>query len=137
MQILINPFWKNKKQAFESLRKVKLKGHFVRSRAEWVELGEKPSKYFCHLESRNFLNTPIKKVDTMRGEIIYYQSEIFNNIKIFYKKLYDNIDHELVETDISPSVPRLDKETENRLDEYMTEKVFQVLKEMKKKITWQ
>ena len=68
----------------------------------------------------------------MRGEIIYYQSEILNNIKIFYEKLYENIDHELVETDISPSVPRLDKETVNRLDEYMTEKVFQVLKEMKK-----
>ena len=127
----------DKKQALESLRKVKLQGHFVRSRAKWVELGEKPSKYFCHLESRNFLNKTIKKVDTMRGEIIYNQSEILNSIKIFYEKLYENVDHELVETDIpnvisSPSVPCLDKDTAKRLDEYITEKeVSQVLKEMK------
>ena len=59
------------KQALESLRKVKLQGYFVRSRAKWVELGEKPSKYFCHHESRNFLN--IKKMDTMRGEIINFK----------------------------------------------------------------
>jgi hypothetical protein len=36
----------------------------VRSRARWVEEGEKPTKYFCHLESRNFLNKTIKKVET-------------------------------------------------------------------------
>ena len=60
-------------------------------------------------------------------EIIYNQSEILNIIKIFYEKLYENVDHELVETDIpnvifSPSVPCLDKDTANRLDEHITEK---------------
>lgn len=34
----------------------------IRSRAHWLEEGEKPSKYFCNLESRNFLNKTIKKL---------------------------------------------------------------------------
>lgn len=33
----------------------------IRSRAHWLEEGEKPSKYFCNLESRNFLNKTIKQ----------------------------------------------------------------------------
>lgn len=50
-----------KKNALENLRKEKLQGHMIRSRALWLEEGEKPSKYFCNLESRNFLNKAIKK----------------------------------------------------------------------------
>lgn len=50
-----------KKLKLERLRKEKLQGHIIRSRAKWVEEGEKPSKYFCSLESRNFLNKTIKK----------------------------------------------------------------------------
>lgn len=50
-----------KKNALENLRKEKLQGHMIRSRALWLEEGEKPSKYFCNLESRNFLNKTIKK----------------------------------------------------------------------------
>lgn len=46
----------------ETLRKKKLRGYFIRSRAKWIDVGEKPTKYFCYLESRNFLNTIIKKV---------------------------------------------------------------------------
>lgn len=45
-----------KQAALENFRKEKLRGHFIRSRAKWVDEGEKPTKYFCHLESRNFLN---------------------------------------------------------------------------------
>lgn len=48
-----------KKSELEKVRKEKLQGHIIRSRAKWVEEGEKPSKYFCSLESRNFLNKTI------------------------------------------------------------------------------
>lgn len=50
-----------KKKELESIRKEKLLGHMIRSRARWIEEGEKPSKYFCNLESRNYLNKTIKK----------------------------------------------------------------------------
>ena len=38
------------------LREKKLYGSFIRSKARWVEYGEKPSKYFLSLEKRNFGN---------------------------------------------------------------------------------
>ncbi|KAK3083672.1 hypothetical protein FSP39_001222 [Pinctada imbricata] len=50
-----------KKNELENLRKEKLKGSIIRSKAKWVEEGEKPSKYFCNMESRNFVNKTIKK----------------------------------------------------------------------------
>lgn len=53
--------------------------------SKWVELGEKYSKYFCHLESRNILNKTIKKIVNTRGETIYNQSEIMNDAKILYE----------------------------------------------------
>ena len=39
-----------KKKELENLRKVKMNGMIVRSRAQWLIDGEKPSKYFCSLE---------------------------------------------------------------------------------------
>ncbi|KAK6195898.1 hypothetical protein SNE40_001230 [Patella caerulea] len=36
------------------LRKVKMRGKFIRSRALWIEEGERPTKYFCKMESRNY-----------------------------------------------------------------------------------
>lgn len=53
-----------KKSNLENLRKRKLQGHFIRSRARWIEQREKPTKYFLNLESRNFLNKTIKKSRT-------------------------------------------------------------------------
>ena len=44
----------NKKDELEHIRKEKLKGGMIRSRAKWIQDGEKPTKYFCHLESRIF-----------------------------------------------------------------------------------
>ena len=44
----------SEKNALENHCKEKLQGHIIRSRAQWIEQGEKPSRYFCKLESRNF-----------------------------------------------------------------------------------
>ena len=72
-----------KKESLEHLRKKKLQGHVIRSRAQWVEEGEKPTKYFCNLETRNVLNKTIKKVDLGNGTIIYNQSEILEHVRLF------------------------------------------------------
>ena len=60
-----------KKTELENHRKEKLQGHIIRSRAKWVEEGEKATKYFCNLETRNFLNKTIKKVELDENRTIY------------------------------------------------------------------
>lgn len=78
----------SKKQELENIRKHKLQGNYIRSRAKWVEEGEKPSKYFCALESRNFTNKIIPRLENTEGRVIYEQSEILGETKTFYEKLY-------------------------------------------------
>lgn len=74
-----------KKSELEKVRKEKLQGHIIRSRAKWVE---KPSKYFCSLESRNFLNKTIKKVETHNNNTIYDQSSISFIRSKFFMNLF-------------------------------------------------
>ena len=50
------------------LRKKKLKGHYIRSRAKWIEEGEKPSKYFCNLEFRNYFSKIISIIRLENGK---------------------------------------------------------------------
>lgn len=54
------PFIEEKMLLLENIRKEKMEGHMIRSRAKWVEEGEKPTRYFCNLENRNYLNKTIK-----------------------------------------------------------------------------
>ena len=53
----------------ESLRREKLQGIMVRSKAQWVEEGGKQTRYFCNLESRNYLNKTIKKLKWVEKEL--------------------------------------------------------------------
>ena len=61
----------------------------VRSRAKWIDEGEKPSNYFCGLESKMFTSKIIPKVEKEDGIIINNQFEILNEVKSFYEKLYN------------------------------------------------
>ena len=45
-----------KRNRLELLRNKKLQGMIIRSRFQWMNMGEKPSKYFCNLEKRNFVS---------------------------------------------------------------------------------
>ena len=49
-----------KKEQLLELQKSRIRGEVVRSRARWLYSGEKPSKYFCSLEHKNFINKTIK-----------------------------------------------------------------------------
>ena len=44
-------------------------GVMIRSKARWVELGEKNSKYFCGIEKRNYKNKTITKLKTDSADI--------------------------------------------------------------------
>ena len=81
-----------KKEELENLRKEKLKGIIIRSRVRWAEEGEKPTNYFCHLESRNYINKTITKIEKQNGQTITKQEDILNQVKLFYENLYENHD---------------------------------------------
>ena len=56
----------------------------------WYENGEKNSKYFLHLEKRNFLRKKISKLKLSIGEETDDAETILEEEKTFYKNLYSN-----------------------------------------------
>ena len=65
-----------------------MEGVTIRSKAKWVEYGEKVSKYFCNLESRHFRSKAMTKITTKDGSIVQEQIEILQHTKCFYEQLY-------------------------------------------------
>ena len=60
----------------------------IRAKIKWAEDGEKPTRYFCSLESRNFVNKTIPKVQQENGNVITSQEEILKAVQHFYSNLY-------------------------------------------------
>ena len=126
-----------KRVALENIRSEKLQGHMIRSRARWVEEGEKPSKYFCNLESRNYLNKTIKKIQLEDTSTLYKQSDILDNVKKYYETLYTNNGLNLIKVDLENIIsdynsPKLDINISKNLEGDILEKeVLNVLKNIK------
>ena len=75
------------KKDLEQIEEEKLRGNIVRSRAQWIEEGEKCSKYFMRLENRNYRTKCLTTL--LKDEIkISKQPEILDKCKQFYEKLY-------------------------------------------------
>ena len=66
-----------------------MKGCYVRSRAQWINEGEKPSSYFLGLESNNFTSKIILKIENDKGELITDQKEILHEANFFYQNLFN------------------------------------------------
>ena len=62
-------------QELESLRSENLNGTLIRSKARWIENGEKPTKYFLNLEKRNFINKQMVKMEKNVGNLVTRQYE--------------------------------------------------------------
>lgn len=136
-QPLNTPMLEEKRLSLEKIRKTKMQGQLIRSRTRWVEEGEKPNKYFCNLESRNFINKTIKRVDVGNDMIIYDQFEILKRIKSFYETLYTDYDTDLIDIDLNDIidntyVKKLDDHTSKLLEKNISEsEILDVLKNMK------
>ena len=76
-----------KNEELIEIRKHELNGMLIRSRANWLEYGEKPSKFFLNLESKHTINKTITKLETEKGKITS-QPEILLEVKKFYENLY-------------------------------------------------
>ena len=74
------------KDELEECRKEKMRGVLIRTKARWIEDGEKPSKYFCNLEKRNYVNKTVTRIVDDNGIEITDQKTILETIKQFYKK---------------------------------------------------
>ena len=77
----------DKRKELEKLRELKMKGHFIRSRAHWLQQGEKPTSYFCNLERQSYIEKTVQKLVNSEGNTITDQKEILKEIQSFYQEL--------------------------------------------------
>ena len=80
----------DKKDELEQLREMNMKGHIVRSRVQWLQHGEKPSKLFCSLGNNHFTEKTVRSIKKENGSILTDQSLILDEIKTFYQTLFDS-----------------------------------------------
>ena len=62
----------------------KLEEAMFRSKARWIEKGEKPTNYFFNLEKRNYEKKVIAQLKLENGEIISDIKQINKEIESFY-----------------------------------------------------
>ena len=88
----------DKKSELENLRSIKMKGKIVRSRLQWLQQGEKPSRFFMNLENKNFVEKTIKKVKLRNGSCVTEQEDVLHHIKQYYETLFKSRDDNLETT---------------------------------------
>jgi len=66
-----------------------VKGAFVRSRARWIEEGEKNTSFFFSLEKRNFKRKNISALQ-MNNSVSKHPDEIETFVTNFYRNLYSS-----------------------------------------------
>ena len=76
------------KESLEQLRKHKLEGIIVRSRAKWREEGEKSTSYFLNLEKRMFSDKLIASLENGNGKFITNQKEIIDRLVEYYREMF-------------------------------------------------
>lgn len=111
-----------KKELFD-LRQKKMEGKIIRSKAKWIDDGEKVTKYFCNLENRNFVSKCMNTLINDNGAVLKEQPEILNETMSFYKKLYSerpvkNVN--LTELCRDMSVPKLQDTEKSSLEGVIT-----------------
>ena len=78
----------DKKKELEKIRDIAIQGTVIRSRAQWLNEGERPSKYFCSLEKYNYAEKTIRCVKLDSGKKITDQKDILKEVQHFYSKLF-------------------------------------------------
>ena len=123
-----------KKEELRLLRQQKIEGKIVRSKIKRIQAGEKPLKYFCHLEKRNFAQKYLSFIEKEDGEVLFGQDEIVKETKDFFnEKLYESREKDFVDVDLHTMVeaPTLSSEEKESLEGLVSEEeALAVLKRM-------
>ena len=122
-----------KENNLKELRKNKIDGIIIRSKARWAAQGEKVTKYFCNLENRHYVSKQMFKLINKEGKEITDTKVMVNETREFYEQLYKkraasdiNLD-ELIST-----LPKLNEEKAETLEGPITyEEAAKALKLMK------
>ena len=113
-----------KQRELNKLREKRLEGTMVRARARWIEQGEKPSKYFCNLENRNFVSKRIATLIKDNNVEVTDFNGINKEVSSFYSKLYSSREKEIVNVDLNhilnENTPKLTNEKANSIEGQMT-----------------
>ena len=83
----------NLQKELENIRNEKMNGYFIRSRANWIDNGEKITKYFCNLEKQHIASKFIPFIEKEDGSRIFDQKKILEEAKSYYEKLYSEQEH--------------------------------------------
>lgn len=96
----------------DNIYTTKAKGAYLRSRAKWIENGEKSTSYFCRLETIRQEKYCIKSLN-INGNLCTDPKEISLEISKFYSKLYSSsfskIDADSFFNSISHLIPKIDE----------------------------
>ena len=76
------------KEELKHIHEVKGREAMFRSKMKWLELGEKPTKYFFNLEKKNYEKKLIREVELENGEIISDPVQVNKGIRDFYQNMY-------------------------------------------------
>ena len=89
-----------------TLFKLAIEGNKTKSRAEWLEEGEKPTRYFCNLEKRRVSkNSPSSLLDENDKEVSSQEDLEQVNLR-FYQKLYSkSVNDQALQTPLIESLP--------------------------------
>ena len=124
------------KTELQDIRQEKLKGNLIRSRAEYIDKGERPAKYFCGLEKHNYISKTMHSLQKDDGTVLIEQDAILNETEQFYKNLYSSRDSELEDINLNKyvgqSMKTITDDQANRLERLLTlEEISHTLKNMK------
>ena len=72
----------------DEIAEYKTQGLILRSQAEWHEKGEKSTKYFLQLESRNRIKKSVRRLQRQDGSITADEKDILKMQAEFYEALY-------------------------------------------------
>ena len=126
------------KSELQLIERHKARGIIMRSKAQWVEEGERNTAYFLRLEKNNYCNKHITKLQT-DTEIITDPGKILEEQKRYYKNLYTE-PNECIEQRARTesefiqdlSFPKLEEDQKDSCDRILTEKeLLSAVKEIK------
>ena len=122
-----------KRQELIELRKKKLEGMIVRSRAKWIYEGEQNSKYFCNLEKRHFVQKAMCFIQKDDGDIIHDSNLITQEVKTFYENSYASRENNIIHCNIDNiNTPTLPQEESDSLEGPITlQEALSSIKQMK------